>query len=406
MGYGGGGGGGGGGGSGGSGGSGGAGGGGGYTTVGGGSAFGGSDEFELPSYNQAPAGSIRFNTDSKKLEVYILGPVSDGVTPNGIWMEVDSWSPDLMTGGTRGVMVGGIDGTGNADSFIDYINVSTTGNAIDFGTTYQIQQPFSFSSSTRGIVAGGVPANNSTGQVSDIKFITTASTGNITTFGDIGRDTASHGSGCSNQTRGLIAGGYGDDAFAPVNTIDYITIASTGNGQDFGDIQDSKNRVQHADFGNSTRAIFAGGYYVTSSGGTSNSTTYVQYATQGTTANFGSCTASENVRMGGASNSVIGLAGGGQGTRNLSDIDMFTISTLGAAIDFGGLTSGRVFLNAVSSSTRCVFVGGSDSGGSGYVGSNVMDYNQFASKGSSVDFGDLTNGRGRMGAFSNGHGGL
>ena len=91
--------------SGGSGGSGG--GGGGYTTVGGGSAFGGSDEFELPSYNQAPAGSIRFNTDSKKLEVYILSPVGYGTLPNGIWMEVDSWSPELQTGGTRGVFGGG-----------------------------------------------------------------------------------------------------------------------------------------------------------------------------------------------------------------------------------------------------------------------------------------------------------
>ena len=353
------------------------GGGGGYTTVGGGSAFGGSDDFELPSYIQAPAGSIRFNTDSKKLEVYILGPVSVGTLPNGIWMEVDSWSPDLMTGGTRGVIVGGFD-QGTVDSFIDYIQVNTTGNAVDFGATYQIAVPFSFSSRTRGIVAGGVLANNATSQVSDIKFITTASTGNITTFGDIGRDTASNGSGCSNETRGLIAGGFGDDAFAPVNTIDYVTISSTGNGQDFGDIASSKNRVQHADFGNSTRAIFAGGYYTTTSGGTSNSATYVHYASQGTTANFGACTASENIRMGG-SNSIIGLAAGGQGTRNLSDIDMFTISTLGDAVDFGGLSSGRVFF-AVSSPTRCVFTGGSDSGGSGYVGGSVLDYNHFASK--------------------------
>ena len=100
------------------------GGGGGYTTVGGGSAFGGSDDFELPSYNQAPAGSIRFNTDSKKLEVYILGPVSDGVTPNGIWMEVDSWSPDLLTGGTRGLFAGGADNT-SYNTTTQYITVDT-----------------------------------------------------------------------------------------------------------------------------------------------------------------------------------------------------------------------------------------------------------------------------------------
>ena len=108
------------------------GGGGGYTTVGGGSAFGGSDDFELPSYNQAPAGSIRFNTDSKKLEVYILDPVGYGTLPNGIWMEVDSWSPELQTGGTRALFGGGHTHPGRSD-IIDYINVDSTGNAIDFG---------------------------------------------------------------------------------------------------------------------------------------------------------------------------------------------------------------------------------------------------------------------------------
>ena len=359
---------------------------------------------ELPSYNQAPAGSIRFNTDSKKLEVYILGPVSDGVTPNGIWMEVDSWSPDLMTGGTRGVMVGGFDNPAT-DAFIDYINVETTGNAIDFSATYQIQLPCSFASRTRGIVAGGVASNSSTAQVSDIKFITIASTGNITTFGDIGRDTAGT-KGCSNQTRGLIAGGYGDNAFAPVNTIDYVTIASTGNGQDFGDISAGANRTQHSDFGNSTRAIFAGGYYITSSNsGSSKTIEYVQYSTQGNTADFGDCTQSSNIRMGGASNATRGVFGGGQ-PRSGRTLDTITIPTLGDAVDFGDLTvTNRSYVGGVSSSTRCVFMGGSDSG-STYSGQNVIDYVQFASKGDAVDFGDLTHGRARHGQFSNGHGGL
>ena len=39
------------------------------------------------------AGSIRFNTDSSKLEIY-----------NGEqWWEIDSTSPELQTGGTRGL---------------------------------------------------------------------------------------------------------------------------------------------------------------------------------------------------------------------------------------------------------------------------------------------------------------
>ena len=44
-------------------------------------------------------------------------------------MEVDSWSPELQTGGTRGVIVCGRDQTG-----IDYVNMDSTGNAISFGT--------------------------------------------------------------------------------------------------------------------------------------------------------------------------------------------------------------------------------------------------------------------------------
>ena len=43
------------------------------------------------------AGSIRFNTDSSKMEIY-----------NGDkWWEIDSTSPNEQTGGTRGLRGGG-----------------------------------------------------------------------------------------------------------------------------------------------------------------------------------------------------------------------------------------------------------------------------------------------------------
>ena len=67
------------------------------------------------------SGSIRFNTDSSKLEIY-----------NGDkWWNIDSTSPEEQTGGTRGVWMGGAT-PGNTDR-IDYASISTTGNAIDFG---------------------------------------------------------------------------------------------------------------------------------------------------------------------------------------------------------------------------------------------------------------------------------
>ena len=63
-----------------------------------------------------------------------------------------------------------------------------------------------------------------------------ASEGNGTDFGNLGRETAAElGNGC-NHTRGVLAGGFATPAITNVNNIDHITIATTGNGQDFGDL--------------------------------------------------------------------------------------------------------------------------------------------------------------------------
>ena len=69
-----------------------------------------------------PVGAIRFNTDSSKLETY------DG----NQWVCVTSDSPEAQTGGTRGLIGGGYDSPARI-STIDYINVSSTGNAVNFG---------------------------------------------------------------------------------------------------------------------------------------------------------------------------------------------------------------------------------------------------------------------------------
>ena len=67
------------------------------------------------------SGSIRFNTDSSRLEIY-----------NGeAWWEIDATSPELETGGTRGLLMGGR--TPSDVKMIDFINIATTGDAQDFG---------------------------------------------------------------------------------------------------------------------------------------------------------------------------------------------------------------------------------------------------------------------------------
>ena len=92
---------------------------------------------ELPSYSTPPAGAIRFNTDSNKLEVY-RGGVGIGTTnQTGGWWQIDNWSPENQTGGTRAVMAGRYNAGSQND--IDYVNISSTGNAIDFGDlTYTV----------------------------------------------------------------------------------------------------------------------------------------------------------------------------------------------------------------------------------------------------------------------------
>ena len=391
-----------GGGGGGSGGSGGSGGGGGYRTVGGGSAFGGSDEFELPSYNQAPAGSIRFNTDSKKLEVYILSPVGYGTTPNGIWMEVDSWSPQLQTGGTRGLLMGGYNPSNTYLDEIVYINVDTTGNSLSFGELTVSDRNHvagGVSDKTRAVNAGG--AKHPGTYTADMEFVTMASTGNATDFGaDITQARAGMGA-LSNGTRGIFAGGYNGPA-TRYDIIDYITIQSTGvAAQDFGDL--TVSRQNPGSICSSTRGILSGGrsnptYY--------NTIDYITMSTLGNASDFGDLTEIRGlITLGVTSNSVRGVIFGGftpSGVQYLDTIDYVTISTLGDATDFGNLTQAKGVGGGVASSTRAVMMGGVSP-----TYRDSIEYVQIMSTGDAIDFGDLnTQATGHGSGVSNGHGGF
>ena len=150
---------------------------------------------------------------------------------------------------TRGISAGG-QGSGPASSGthyaetldIEYITFATKGNATHFGqltsSTIHVRSGAGLSSHTRGIFGGGNPGSPSPANKTNIiEYITIATLGNSIDFGDL---TAACNSvlGTSNNTRGVFAGGY--IAPAEVNTIQYITIASTGNAADFGDLVNSK----------------------------------------------------------------------------------------------------------------------------------------------------------------------
>ena len=79
------------------------------------------------------------------------------------------------------------------------------------------------------------------GAVNVIEYITIGSTGNATDFGDL-TQARTRQSGASSSTRGICAGG---DSSGKLNIIDYITIASTGDATDFGDLYTGGTALHH-----------------------------------------------------------------------------------------------------------------------------------------------------------------
>ena len=139
----------------------------------------------------------------------------------------------------RGIIAGGKVGGGSSFDTIQYITISTTGDAHDFGDIASARSQFAvgFSNATRGILGGGITGPAPTTPINTTEFITIASTGNAQDFGDLSRTNNRHAASACSSTRGVFAGG--DPHAAPYpksNQIDFLTISTTGNSQDFGDL--------------------------------------------------------------------------------------------------------------------------------------------------------------------------
>ena len=173
---------------------------------------------------------------------------------------------------TRAIFSGGV--TPSQSNVIDYKEFGTGGDTSDFGDLTQARnEGVAYSSTTRGIYAGGDPS-----PYDIIDYVTIASTGNATDFGNL---TVARGAlaGSSSATRGVEGGGS-----SVSNVIDYITIASTGNATDFGDLSQAR----------------------------------------------------QNLVMG-ISNKLICMFGGGKTPSDVNTIDRVDIATTGNAVDWGDL---------------------------------------------------------------------
>ena len=141
---------------------------------------------------------------------------------------------------TRGVILGGAAFISpGAFNEIQYVTIATAGNATDFGDALEPKWANAgCSSSTRAVYAGGnagrpFATQSTISYLNVIEYITIATTGNSTDFGDLLGVRAQLG-GCSSKIRGAFAGG--SDGSGNQNEIAYITIDTTGNATDFGDL--------------------------------------------------------------------------------------------------------------------------------------------------------------------------
>jgi hypothetical protein len=330
--------------------------------------------------DQPTEGMVRFNDDLNTLEFY-----------NGI-----EWRQFTVSGASgRGLF-------NLADTAqIDFINISSQGNSLDFGNVSLARHnTASFASEIRGLWAGGlVPA----GPEDRIDYVTIASEGNAIDFGNLA--PARYGAaGCSSSTRGIVAGGNVGSPYAARNEIDYVEIATLGDAVDFGTLSVITDRMGGCS--SPTRGIFAGGGSQPVSSYVSK-IEYVIIASKGNSVDTGYDLTERRQALSGASNSVRGIFRAGQvetAPNNSNTIDYITLASLGNAIDFGDATIAVDGGKGVANSTRVVFAGGETNPAG--PAQNIIEFVTIASTGNAQDFGDLTKISRFPNACSDSHGGL
>jgi hypothetical protein len=296
--------------------------------------------------------------------------------------------------GEKAMFFGGI--PSGWSNVVDFVAISYLGNARDFGDLSAVKRGMTngtVATNSRAVVAGG----DTTGDVvqGGIEYFSWATSGNATSFGTLSVSRM-YLAGASNSTRGLYAGGTGGGGGGSYsNVIDYITIGTTGNATDFGDLTAQRGFL--TGLASTTRACFAGGYYP------STATTEIQYVTiasTGNATNFGALTLAryQAESLADATRGVV--AGGYVGSTN-NTIDYFTIASTGNAIDFGDLTAASYAGAGAAGSTRGLIA-------RGYQGSATagIDYITIQSTGNASSFGNLSEARYDLSGASNSHGGL
>jgi len=329
--------------------------------------------------NPSATGHIWINTTSG--EVYICTDITSG---SNVWTNMGDGGGAVKPLAFYGDRVIAFS-VGNAPQSIDYWNITSTGNASDFGDNLH----------TNTAVVGGACSDGSRGVKSEyyagsssysMEFVTISTLGNASSFGNatLGRSAGAS----SNGVRGLFAGGATSGGSTKSDIIDYITIATTGDATDFGDLSEIKNNP--ISISNKDRAVFSGGNRYPTTPTNVNTMEYVNPSSTGDATDFGDLLYIQ-YNGGGVSGDTRGIICGGYSPSDasylLNTLQYFTIASTGNATDFGDLLFKTGEADATNNSTRGVIAGGNSPTWSTI---NQIQYITIASTGNATDFGDLT----------------
>jgi hypothetical protein len=285
-------------------------------------------------------------------------------------------------------------------SHIDFITISTMGNAQDFGN---------LSSARAG---GGCMANRTTiafaggynpGISNSIDTTIFASTGNAVDTANLTFNANGPMGGSGNTYRGIIAGGRNPSGTSQ-NIIQYYTFAAAADAEDFGDLTSAC--FTGSACSSSTRSVISFG--VVSAPARSKHINFITTASTGNADDFGDLTITRN-GTGAFSNATRGVWGGGETPNKTNIIDYVTIATTGNAIDFGdmGYTRSNSANDGASSPTRGIFSGGgSPASDNDNSRMRSIEKLEIATLGNTIDFGDMTDHTSNHHVMSNAHGGL
>ena len=230
----------------------------------------------------------------------------------------------------------------------------------------------------RALFTGG----QAPGNTDAIDFITISTLGNSQDFGNLTTSLSNTGSGAS-RVRGLICGG------EPIRAdIEFVTFASTGNATDFGaDLPTNQRGPMNVS--SATRTCVAGGYSAGSPFPRQNTISYVTMASTGVAGqDFGDLTNGIRLFNGGMScnSTTRGIwVGGSDDSSGTTHMDSITIATLGDSTDFGNATQSNGGPKGNCNATRGVWAGF-------FTPSvvNTIEFVTIATTGNTQDFGDLT----------------